>query len=391
MSKQSTMTPASATSRRALLAGAASASAMLCAPGAVRSAFADIPTVSMMGVETAALDDWTPFQKATGVNVDFHSIDDDMGVFHQQIVANSAGDQIDIFIMDGGIQVDLGPQGFFMPLDVSKIPSWSKIPVSVSKSPQVMGPNGVLYGLPAVINADSFGYYPEDIGEEEPLSLALLFESEKTLGKVALEDNWLTTLPTAATYLKVSKGMAIGDPSNMTPSEAKAVVDFLIARKKAGQFRSLWTAYDESVDLLLRKEVIVENCWEPAIKDLLKAGKNVKYAYTKEGYNKWMVNAYVAKQVASRGNEAAVYAALEGFLSGAYAANIALLRGYGTALPARGLEYGKTHGMSAADIASLNENIRKVDVKFKAKWFWQNGAPTSVTDIESEWDRFRQD
>ena len=377
-------------SRRAVLKAAAAGAAVLTAPALIRRAHAAAPTVRIMGVETAALNDWSSFEKETGLKVEFTGINSDPGIFRQEVVANAAGERIDIFLMDGGIEDELGAKGFFAPIDPAKVKGWSEAPAAVMNSPLAQGPDGKQYGMPVVMNADSFAYYPEVIGEEEPLSYALLFESDKTLGKVALENTWLTSLPMAATYLKVAGKQAIGDPSNMTPEEAKAVVDFLIARKKAGQFRALWSTFEESIDLMARKEVVAINCWEPAVKELRKQGKDVRYAFTKEGYNKWMICAYVPKEAATGARAEVVAKALSGFLGGAYAAQIAVLRGYATANAKAGLAYAEAQKMPAEDIESIKANIAKIEKKFAAPLFWQNAAPANLQAIEAEWERFRQ-
>ena len=354
-----------------------------------RSMAADGDTIRIMGVETAALEDWAPYTQETGLKVAFTGINSDPGVFRQEVVANSAGDSVDIFLMDGGIEDELGPKGFFMPIDGSKIDGWSSIPENMRMSPLLMA-GDTLYGIPAVLNADSFAYDRTVFDDKEPLSFALLFESDATKGKVGLENTWLTTLPMAANYLKVAKGAAIADPANMSPEEAKAVVDFLIERKKAGQFRALWSSFDESVDMMARKEAIVSNVWEPAVKALQKKGMKIGYAITREGYNKWLIGAFVPKQVKDRGTEALVYKALAGLLGGAYSAQIAILRGYATGHPELGLAYAKAHNLPADQIAAIEANIVKVEKKFAAPLFWQNAAPTHVTEIEAEWERFRQ-
>ena len=51
----------------------------------------------------------------------------------------------------------------------------------------------------------------------------------------------------------------------MTPAEIKTVVDFLIEKKKAGQFRVIWSSFEQSVNLLTSREVYVMDCWEPMV------------------------------------------------------------------------------------------------------------------------------
>ena len=381
----------SSINRRMLLRTAAVAvPTMLASPAILtRRAFAQDSVIRILGVETAALEDWSDFVKETGLTVEFEGMNSDPGIFRQQVVANEIGERIDIILMDGGIEDDLGEKGFFAELDLAAIPGATDVPAGIMSSPLATGPSGKQFGMPVVMNADSFAYYPDEIGEDEPLSYALLFDSEKTKGRIALENTWLTTLPMAALYTNHVGLTSVTDPANMTPDEAHAVVDFLVERKKAGQFRTFWSTWEESIDLMSRKEVIVENCWEPAVLEMKKGGANVRYATTLEGYNKWMICAYVPKQVKDRGDVDKVNTALSGFLGGAYAAQIAQLRGYATANAEAGLEYAEEKGLSADAVDAIKANIEKVKAKFAAPQFWQNAAPEYVQDIESEFERFR--
>lgn len=376
-------------SRRTILKAGAAGFAGLAAPAIIRPAHAAGDTIRIMGVETAALDDWSAFEAETGLKVEYEGIGSDPGIFRQQIVANEIGERVDIVLMDGGIEDDLGEKGFFQEIDAGAIPSWSKASPDIVGSPLAQGPSGKQFGLPVVMNADSFVYAVDEIGEDEPLSYALLFESDKTMGKVALENGWLTTFPMAAIYMNGTGRTQIAEPSNMTPDEARQVSDFLIERKRAGQFRAFWSTWEESIDLVASREVIVENCWEPAVLELQRKGLNVRYATTVEGYNKWMICAYVPAQVSQRGSVDVVNRALEGFLGGAYASQIALLRGYSTANPAAALDYAEANDLSAQDIENIKANIEKVETKFKAAQFWQNAAPEHVQAIEAEFERFR--
>ena len=376
-------------SRRRFLQGTAAGAALAATPGLARRAAAgDNGVIRIMGVETAALADWSPFEAQTGLKVEFEGIGSDPGLFRQQVIANEIGDRIDIILIDGGTEDDLGAKGYFAPLTGDGVPSWQGVPDEILKSPLAVGPDGTQYGLPVVMNADSFAYYPEEIGESEPLSFALLFESDKTKGRVALENTWLTTFPMAGMYMNASGRSNIADVADPSPEEAKAIADFLIERKKAGQFRTMWSTWEESIDLLASKEVIVVNCWEPAVLEVRKKGHDVRYASTIEGYNKWMICAYVPTQALERSGPE-IAKALEGFLGGAYAAKIAVLRGYATANAAAGLDWAKTNGMSAEEQAAIEANIAKIDKKFQAEQFWQNAAPTHAQVVEAEFERFR--
>jgi spermidine/putrescine-binding protein len=359
-------------------------------PSVIGRAAALGDTVRILGLATAQLDDWSSFEKETGLKVDFTPYGGaDPGADRQEIIANGAGDRYDLFIMSGSLGNDVGPLGFFMPLTGENIPSWSYVPDYVMKSPLARGPDGTQWGMPVVMNADSFGYLTDEIDEKEPLSWAVLFENKKAIGRAGLENNMATTFAMAAMYVKAKGETTINDPANMTPEEAKAVADFLIARKRAGQFRAMWTTWEESIDLFARGEVIVCNVWEPAVRELQRKGLKIRYAYTREGYFKWLQAAYVPSQVKKRGSYPLVAKALEGFLGGAYAARIAVLRGYATAYAEAGLKYAKENGLSAQDVAAIEANIRKVNEKFSAPLLWYNGAQTYRQAVEAEFDRFR--
>ena len=94
-----------------------------------------------------------------------------------------------------------------------------------------IGYNDKIYGVPTVLQGDSFAYLPEKTGPLD--SYAALFDP-KWKGYVALEDNYTTAGEKTALYLKASGMANISNPDDMTPGEFKTVIDFLIEQKKAG-------------------------------------------------------------------------------------------------------------------------------------------------------------
>lgn len=381
-------------SRRRFLKSSLAVGGALSAPAIIgltqKHALAADNTVRVIGPDVVALEDWSAFEAETGLTLDWTPIRSDPGVFMQEVIAGGAGEDFDLFLFDGGTEDKLGPDGHILPLDGSAMSRWGDVSESVKSSPLLQGKDGTQYGAPVVFNADSFAYFPKDIDEEEPLSYKYLFDSEVTHGKVSVENTWLTTFAMAGMYLKHWGHASIDQPSNMTEAEASVVADFLVERKKAGQFRALWSTWNESIDLMANGEVIVQNCWEPAVKALQSQGHDVRYAYTVEGYNKWMLAAYIPSQVAERDDLEKVYRAIDGFLGGAYGAQIAVVRGYATGNPHLSLEYAKSAGWSSEDIAKIEANIAKVEKKFAAEQFWQNASPDNMEAIESEWQRFVQ-
>ena len=161
-------------------------------------------------------------------------------------------------------------------------------------------------------------------------SYAALFDP-KFRGYVSIEDNYTTAGQKTALYLKKSGMADIADPADMTPGELKTVIDFLIEKKKEGQFRVIWSSFEQAVNLLVNQEVHVMDCWEPMVFVANQKGANVKYAAPKEGYLLWAMAAYlVDNPERSEEQTKAAYALLDFMLGPWYGATITQSRGYMT-------------------------------------------------------------
>jgi putative spermidine/putrescine transport system substrate-binding protein len=384
-------------SRRDLLkniAAAGGAAAILPAIG-IGPAYAADPVVRGYGVTTAQLKDWSIMTKSIGVQMDFTGTNNSVGVFLRDVAASQLGDKTDIFIFESGTEDILGPKGLYLKIDENnpELTLWKRTPDEWKRSEVVTGKDGVQYGVPVIGNADSFGYFPDKVGASpdglEELSWSLMFDSEKTRGRVGYDQTWTYSIGVAGLYLMSLGKAKIADVADMTGPEAKVVVDYLITRKKAGQFRTLQSAFEEQVQLLTNREVMVLNCWEPAVRDANKAlGEGTtRYAYTKEGYFKWGHGAYVASQAKDRGNLPAIYKVLNYFLGGEYRALQARDRGYAGPNMDLGVEYATKQGWAEADIAALKATEKKVARKF-AKPYTSTTTPTNSSAIEEEWQRF---
>lgn len=375
--------------------GLAGAAAIASFPGMSGTAQAATPIVKGYGVTTAQLKDWSPMSDSIGVQMDFAGTNNSVGVFLRDVVASQLGDEVDIFIFESGTEDILGPQGVYLPIDENhaELKLWERTSDDWKRSAVVQDREGNQWGVPVIGNADSFGYFPEKLGvapdSDEEISWSVMFEDEKTRGRVAYDQTWTYSLGPAALYLQGKGGMQFGDIADLTREEAKTVVDFLIERKKAGQFRTLHSAFEEQVQLLANKEVDVINCWEPAVREAnLKLGEGAtKYAYTKEGYFKWGHGAYIAAQAAGRDNLDAIYKVLNYFLDGEYRALQARDRGYAGPNMDLGVAYAQEKGWSSDEIAALKVTDAKVSRKF-AKPYVSTTTPTNADAMEEEWQRF---
>ena len=383
--------------RRAMLKGSAAAAVgALAVPGfSSGPAQAANPVVRGYGVTTAQLKDWSIMSKSIGVDMEFTGTDNSVGVFLRDVVASQLGDKVDIFIFESGTEDILGPDGTYLPIDEKnpELTLWDRTADEWKRSEVVRSKDGGQYGVPVIGNADSFGYFPDKIGVSpegtDDISWDMMFTSDKTKGRVAYDQTWTYSLGPAALFLKHHGKADVKDVADMTKEEAKAVVDFLIERKKAGQFRTLHSAFEEQVQLLTNKEVDIINCWEPATREAnLKLGAGtVRYAYTIEGYFKWGHGAYVAKQVADRGNVNDVYKVLNYFLGGEYRALQARDRGYAGPNMDLAVEYAKANNWTAEDTDNLQKTQDKVARKFQ-KPYVSTTTPSNADAMEEEWQRF---
>ncbi len=337
--------------------------------------------------------DWSKFTAATGYGVNLVSMGNAPSAVLNVLVAGGGQGTYDIINIVGGMQKPLVENDLVVPIDTSRIPNWSKdtyIEEFLGKGKpgfQFIGLNDKIYGVPTVLQGDSFAYLPEKTGPLD--SYAALFDP-KWKGYVALEDNYTTAGQKTGLYLKKSGLATINNPDDMTKEEFKTVIDFLIEQKKAGQFRVIWNSFEQAVNLITSKEVYVIDCWEPMVFVAKSKGVDAVYADPKEGYLLWAMAAYLVNNP-SRTEEqtAAAYGLLDFMLGGWYGAKITGLRGYMTNPQAP--EYAKSNSaeFSAEDAKKVEEITANVRRKFQQGGTWQNRWPTEVEFYESEWARFK--
>jgi putative spermidine/putrescine transport system substrate-binding protein len=337
--------------------------------------------------------DWSRFSGPAGWDVKLVAMGNAPSAVLNVLIAGGGSQIYDVVNIVGGMQKPLVENHLIEVLDTSRLSNWGKdtyIGEFLAQGKpgfEFIGYDGKIYGVPTVLQGDSFAYLPEKTGSLD--SYGALFDP-RWKGFVALEDNYTTTGQKTALYLQKNKLAAIKDPANMTPSEIKTVVDFLVEKKKAGQFRVIWSSFEQAVSLLTSREVYVMDCWEPMVFAAKKKGVNAVYAAPKEGYLLWAMAAYVVKNPKRPAEqEAATYALLDFMLGGWYGAKIALTRGYmtnpGAAAYARSNPKEFTPG-EAQEIAAIDANVRR---KFQLGGTWQNRWPTHVEKYEAEWARFK--
>ena len=384
--------------RRNFIKGAAVGSVIAGAPAVLkgltrRAKAAEKGVIRMLfTAPTMIPGDWTRFEKDTGLKMEDTVIKDDPGIFLTEVQVNDAGERFDLISTLSGTEQSLIDSENIMQMEASAMPNWSGMPASIQSMPYLvrdLSPDaGKVWGIPMAMNADSFGYLPETLGEPRPpeeASWSLVFESEKTMGRSSTGDNYIY-LWEALAYLKNTGQLAVKDILNPSPEEARATADFLIKRKEAGQFRLFWKIFDDQIAVMKNGEVDAIRCWEPAVNEVNKAGGDWVYATAKEFYCKWMHAAYITSEVEERGNLDEVYTALDWFLSGGYASTITPLRGYLNGRPDLAVDYANSNGMD--DISSTMEAAQeKMKLKFAKEDFWFSAVPDNLQEMQAQMDR----
>jgi len=337
--------------------------------------------------------DWSKFTAASGAGVNLVAIGNAPSAIVNVLLAGGGKSTYDVINIVGGMQKPLVENGLIDEIDTSRMPNWAKngylkdFFAPGQPGFNFIGEKGKIYGVPSVLQGDSFAYLPEATGPLD--SYGALFDP-KFKGYVALEDNYTTAGQKTALYLKASKLANIANPDNMTASEFKTVVDFLIERKRAGQFRTLWSSFEQAVNLIVSKEVKVIDCWEPMVGAAAAKGVKSVYAQPKEGYLLWAMAAYIVRNPARTADQTkAIYALLDFLIGPWYGAKITLTRSYMTntqAVPYAKATPAEFKPDEAKKIAAIDEGVK---AKFKRGGVWQNRWPTAVEAYESEWARFK--
>ncbi|MDH3476271.1 MAG: extracellular solute-binding protein [Rhodospirillales bacterium] len=383
-------------SRRDLLAGAAAfglGTTLGLGGRLVSPALAAGRTLTLADIGVGDPGDWSKFEQPSGNKVNVVSMGNGPSAVVNQLVAGGGQSAFDIINIVGGMQKPLVDNDLILKLDASRLPNWAKntyIQDYLGKGTpgfDFIGYQDQIYGVPTILQGDSFAYLPDETGELD--SYGALFDP-RFRGYVSLEDNYTTAGQKTALYLKKSGQAEIKDPADMSPEEVKTVMDFLIEQKKAGQFRVIWSSFEQAVNLLTSKEVHVMDCWEPMVFVAQSKGHNAKYAEPKEGYLLWAMAAYIVNNPErSEQDIEDSYALLDFMLGPWYGAKITLQRGYMTNPGA--VDYAKAHSdeFSADEAARVAEIIEGVKRKFELGGTWQNRWPTHVDAYEEEWQRFK--
>ena len=224
---------------------------------------------------------------------------------------------------------------------------------------------------------------------EDLNSWAALFDAQFK-GRAAMQNDFGPTLTNTAIYLQQNGKQDIENASDMTAAEVKGVCQFLIEKKKAGQFRTCWDGFQNGVDLLSSEEVLVSSCWEPiqvvAGKD---SGKDIRYGTMKEGHQTWNNMFMLTKGGEERGQAENFYKLMNVYLSQWFGARTLLTFGFTPQMQDVD-EYVEAHpdDFDEAAKATIAARLANKQARNAVKGnSWQNVFPTHIRDYQDWWAR----
>ncbi|MEJ0020560.1 MAG: extracellular solute-binding protein [Acetobacteraceae bacterium] len=225
------------------------------------------------------------------------------------------------------------------------------------------GPSEWLTTVPTVTNGDTLGIRPDLVGR--PITSWADLLSPDFRNRAALQEQPTIGVMDTAMALEASGAIKYGDKGNMTKAEIDKTVEIMMQYKRQGQFRSFWSTFDQSVNLMASGEVVIQSMISPAVAAVRSRGIACTFQPLKEGYRGWAITFGVMKHVSGLKLDC-FYEYMNWYTSGFEGAFIAR-QGYYAAQP---------------------ENARKFLTP--AEWdYWYDGKP-ATTDIMSPYGKLME-
>jgi putative spermidine/putrescine transport system substrate-binding protein len=156
-------------------------------------------------------------------------------------------------------------------------------------------PTDWVTGIPTVINGDTLGIRPDLTGR--PISSWADLLAPEFKGKAALQDNPTIGIIDVAMAVEARGDIRYGNKGNMTKPEIDKTIAMMMELKQSGQFRSFWSSFDQSVNLMASGEVVIQSMWSPAVAAVRSRGIPCVFQPLKEGYRGWAYTMGVMKHV----------------------------------------------------------------------------------------------
>ena len=260
----------------------------------------------------------------------------------------------DIISPSSDVATAIAMKGFAAPLDLTKLPSYSKLSPQLTSLPLVRL-NGQVYGVPFMWGPDPL-IYDTTVFAQPPDSWNVLWDA-KYRGKISVWDD-LSTVYMAAQVL----GYDRPDPSqlyNLSDEQLEAVKKKLLELKP--NIRKMWSTGGELTNLFQNHEIVAAMGWPLNTADLKKINFPVGETIPKENTTGWIDHLMIT---AGSENKELAYEFLE----------------YMIEAKTQKLVTDKTHYVpanpQAAQLMTPEEvktlHLDDVDLYQKRLYFWQN-------------------
>ena len=215
------------------------------------------------------------------------------------------------------------PSGNFQAWDTTKLPEWDQVVDLYKDSGKIwpdawygdgQNPSSVGYtsgqdstdfvkpgstkwitNHPVLHNADTLGIRPDVIGR--PIDSWKELINPEFSGRAGLVAFPQIGLMDAAMAFQANGEIEYGDKGNMTREEIDFSIDRLIQLKNDGHWRSLWSTFNDSVQLMVSGEVVIQSMWSPAVTAVREQGVSCIYQDLKEGYRSWSLGHCLPKHL----------------------------------------------------------------------------------------------
>ena len=189
--------------------------------------------------------------------------------------------------------------------------------------------------IPTIYNADTLGIRPDIINR--PITQWKELLNPEFKGKTSILDISAIGIMDAAMVCESMGAIKYGDKGNMTREEIDKTLAIFTEAKRAGQFRSFWKTFDESVNLMASGEVVIQSMWSPAITAVKTRGIPCVYQPLEEGYRSWGGGIGLSKALEGAKLDAA-YEYINWYLSG-WVGGFLMRQGYYSAVPETSKEH----------------------------------------------------
>ena len=338
---------------------------------------------------------WNQMSEKANVPIDFYLKKGSSKEFLQLFSKVGGGQKLyDAITDNGGNQEDLLFESeSIVTLDTSRIKNWKNLIPQYNEgnfaADTIRNKNGEIVAVPYISNADSLAYNKAKVGADID-SWDALFDSQFK-GYASLQNEPGPTLSTTALYLKETGKQDIIDPSDLSKSELKGVCEFLIDKKKKGQFKTFWKNFGNGVDLLVSEQVLVSSCWEPIAVIASKKGADIHYGTMKEGHQTWNNVWMLTKGGKERGQEDNFYKLMDLYLSPWFGARTLSMLGFTPQMigvhdyiKRNPNEFDKNKDEILAQ--RLKNKAKRLAVKGNS---WQNLYPQELVSYQNWWKKIQ--